>query len=1366
MRELAASILVLILSAVTLSEARAQDELGFRVVVHAENPTPSLSRKQVARMFLKGVHRWEGGERVKPVDQLAGPVRASFTYAVHGRSMNAIRSFWQRQVFSGKGTPPPALDGDRAVLKHVAVNPGGIGYVSLEAVLDPEVRVLEVTGKMPVYEHDRYPAREAEQPPEPEPIAPVVLMDPRMPGLLYLSSPERGLLRSVDGGESWSRVRQGALSREITDLVVDPSDPEIVYAGSRKGLYRSTDGGRRFGFVDDVPRDVIRVEIDPRDSSTLYVLARPLGRKERLAHVADRGSLWRSRDRGESFVELRSPASAFAFDSAGVGLYVVANRNLYWSDDGQTWHRHGTIGYEVHDLAVDPSSPRQLYGATQSGVVRSFDSGARWQNVGPSQRIHRVVVAPPVLLALGERAIWRSLDEGETWQKVAEVEARTIARDPRNPDRFVVGCAGRFGHSSDRGASWTFDDLPSLATDGLSLRGDAAPRTRGASPLHLSLNRGPDDHHVAAIAVDPKNLQGVYAASQHGVWKSLDAGDTWSFAGGGLEITDVHALAVDRVDAWVLYAGTHGAGVWKSTDGGGSWWPARRGLTDLVIHSLGIDPQNSRVLYAGTRAGLFTSRDAGASWQVLEEFGPAGRVGRSEGEPWMAPARALAFEPRHGLPVIVGTERGSLYEGNFMALSAERLDGPIGFHSSRALTGCQVTWPPGVRRAPSSSRCFEYFGIDPEALAIRDLVFPSGHADVAYAATLFGIWRRSAGGRSWTRVGLDTNAAAIVVDPRNPDNLYAGTTEGLRLSTDGGAKWRQMRVEEPVYSLAIDTTGLSVYAGLEGGQVAVLRDVGLDDGSLLELRRHLPSRSGYIWTSPDFEDSLRRPEAEDVEEAWRRLEAAPVTRYRQRARLAAELLDGPLAAELLDGPLATERLDGPLADRRIERARRIKAACQDELETLDGSIRSVDVSPDGRWLTTFHLVDDGEQIYSELRLHDLDALRPTPDGLRPGLMHWHALHDVAAEPEHLRPVWILPDPGPLLAWSTGGGYLATHAADDRIRVWSVAAPPMPSGASFDPRQPRIPSSHVVELALPAGVGVGALRDDGQAMAITGHDDFLAWVVRDRGSLSVTPLIDRGAGSRVTSADPASRRRLVLTRDGRRLLSFDRWGRAGSWLLESGAGAQPPAFEVLYEAGAAFAEVKVSDDGRWLAGNADGQALLWRLTPDGLEASPEILADGGRFAFLFSGDQRWLAVHGEGELRLWDVSGAELGLDVLGVEHEGELPSFSPDGRYFLIRDLETARIWDLSMPRFPMHVEGIRRPAGWQELALPLEKWWDWPARVRGPGASSRDRRWFARAQGIDVSVWDLAAPTPRAMLGRAGRFGPVNLFVAEAPVD
>ena len=70
-------------------------------------------------------------------------VRRAFTREIHGRSVSGVRHYWQRQVFSGKGLPPPEVPGDEAVVEFVRSHPGGIGYVSADVNLDG-VKVLEI----------------------------------------------------------------------------------------------------------------------------------------------------------------------------------------------------------------------------------------------------------------------------------------------------------------------------------------------------------------------------------------------------------------------------------------------------------------------------------------------------------------------------------------------------------------------------------------------------------------------------------------------------------------------------------------------------------------------------------------------------------------------------------------------------------------------------------------------------------------------------------------------------------------------------------------------------------------------------------------------------------------------------------------------------------------------------------------------------------------------------------------------------------------------------------------------------------------------------------------------------------------------
>ncbi len=124
MSALAATILVMAPAAL-----RAQD---FKVVVHSGNAVESLTADEASKIFLKQAAKFANGTAAAPVDQ-KGAVRAPFTKAVHGKSVAAIDTFWQQQIFSGKEVPPPSKGSDDEVIAFVKANPGGIGYVSAGA---------------------------------------------------------------------------------------------------------------------------------------------------------------------------------------------------------------------------------------------------------------------------------------------------------------------------------------------------------------------------------------------------------------------------------------------------------------------------------------------------------------------------------------------------------------------------------------------------------------------------------------------------------------------------------------------------------------------------------------------------------------------------------------------------------------------------------------------------------------------------------------------------------------------------------------------------------------------------------------------------------------------------------------------------------------------------------------------------------------------------------------------------------------------------------------------------------------------------------------------------------------------------------
>lgn len=141
----------LLLAAVPAS--LAQDDPGFVVIIHAENPTSELSRKELIRIFMKKVPSWDGweieGDKVKviPIDQQDTEARQAFSKAVHGKSVTAIERYWQTVLFSGRGVPPDKYSSDAEVLAFVRANPGAIGYVSSRTTVAEGVKELRINGE-------------------------------------------------------------------------------------------------------------------------------------------------------------------------------------------------------------------------------------------------------------------------------------------------------------------------------------------------------------------------------------------------------------------------------------------------------------------------------------------------------------------------------------------------------------------------------------------------------------------------------------------------------------------------------------------------------------------------------------------------------------------------------------------------------------------------------------------------------------------------------------------------------------------------------------------------------------------------------------------------------------------------------------------------------------------------------------------------------------------------------------------------------------------------------------------------------------------------------------------------------------------
>ena len=316
----------------------------------------------------------------------------------------------------------------------------------------------------------------------------------------------------------------GLAGNALTALAVGGHDGQLLFAGGR-GLWRSTDGGRRWEAVRDAtetPR-VAAIAIAPSDPQVVYV---------GVGEGCGRGG--------------RTP-----------GL-VSTDGGAHWRESGQN----------ISAFAVDPLAAGKVWAATCTGVQRSADGGTTWEPVAAA----RLDGATPTLIALvagaprvvyvayasegGAAQVRRTIDDGATWQDTqlpaAAFGPLALATDPFEADTVFLSTLVGLFRSRDGGQSWT------LLTDGLAATAPARPPANA-----------PDDFRLTSAIVAAPNASdtfwvgtGAGPTAGIGVFGTRDGGATWRLTSAGIAGRTIRALAFGLTrDGGTLYAATDD-GVW------------------------------------------------------------------------------------------------------------------------------------------------------------------------------------------------------------------------------------------------------------------------------------------------------------------------------------------------------------------------------------------------------------------------------------------------------------------------------------------------------------------------------------------------------------------------------------------------------------------------------------------------------------------------------------------------------------------------------------------------------------------------------------------------------------------------------------
>ena len=300
-----------------------------------------------------------------------------------------------------------------------------------------------------------------------------------------------GVWYSSDSGARWRRSRMklpfhaepGEI--QIRSLVVSPHDPNVVYAGSEVGLYRSQDKGAVWDLIES-PADgkqIWSIAVHPDDPNVILFGTKP-------------PCVFRTRDGGQTWEELPLNAAERCLagapkvtnllfdprDSGTVWASVEIDGIYRSTDGGDTWEHLPALGeselnQDIHGLTISPDPHRKIIATTPDGIWTSTDEGQSWALHGFPRFSERGIsycrgvalkADDPNVMFVGNGdfipgkvgAIQRSTDGGHTWQAaplptVPNSTMYWFATNPADPDFIVANSLHGYVYTSqDGGASW------------------------------------------------------------------------------------------------------------------------------------------------------------------------------------------------------------------------------------------------------------------------------------------------------------------------------------------------------------------------------------------------------------------------------------------------------------------------------------------------------------------------------------------------------------------------------------------------------------------------------------------------------------------------------------------------------------------------------------------------------------------------------------------------------------------------------------------------------------------------------------------------------------------------------------------------